>query len=886
MSLPRPGLILTAIVVVGITLGLAFTGLAVADVEPEIEIDDDDIDGPVASGERHWHGQNLEINGSPDNASEVHELRTMDDNLVTEFQLDADGNAILRTDRFDTGDFVVYNASDEPVYLNENGTIERTTSAEEAAWTLIAQDFTVSGPDTVHTDESVEISVDSNRAGYPLVVSSEEIELDVLDHHIDGIPADTTGDGDADAIYLEASDYELFETDLTANLTAGAYDISFRAVDTGVEGEVTFEITDPIDEETLDAVWYGQTIELDDDPANADEIYEVRDAGGNLITQFILDETGNATLETDGFPMESLMVVNHDGEPLALDENGAVIGSTTADEATWTMREQSLDAEVTDAEVPLDEHPEILLSSNRAGYPLYVTSDQLDVDELEELFNVSAVDTNDDGIPDGVELEASPTEVLTPDLGGVAGPGAYNFTFTSADTGVQAEVGVEIIEPTEIVRISDSLIAGDRMDIVSIPLDLDGTDTGELVIESDDGEYHSTVQVRDGSGDGFVTVEMNTFLAGWTDNERDAFDTAHEDDEIEHVERDAGTDSVLGADELTLDSGAVGESHDSAILTLSDAGINDLSVGAAAVDAEIEGPGDVPDIGSLEDVAHRDQIVFEIDASITGFFTEGYDVSADSDDAAEYGAYLDLVEAATEDEVDLDVTVEGVIPDVANRSVYVIVDSAPMTISEEYEATFTLDDRNPGISSDEATSVDRSLNITERTAMFEDYDAENQTINIAEGGLVDSHRIVEEGDELAAAISGNATVAPGTELFVRMEDTDGNLLATDEDEVSTNGNWNARLTADEEYLEEGEELEFIVQDELGELEANVTGVVVEGDGGVGGLDHLGPGGDDDDADDTDAGTTDDGDEGMNPMQVLPLLVILVALGGAVYYVIR
>lgn len=883
MSLSRPGLLI-AVTVVAVTFGLAFAGLAVADVEPEIEIDDDDVDGPVASGERHWHGQNLAINGPPDNASEVHELRTAGDDLVTEFVLDEDGNATLRTERFPTGDFVVYNATGEPVFLNEDGAIERTATADEAAWTLISQDFTVSGPDTVHTDESVEFSVDSNRAGYPMVVSSEEIELEILDEHIDGIPADTTGDGDADAIYLEATDFELFETDLTANLTAGAYDISFRAVDTGVEGEVTFEITDPIDEETLDAVWYGQTIELDDDPANADEIYEVRDAGGNLITQFILDETGNATLDTDDFPMETLMVVNHDGEPLALDENGAVIGSTTAEEATWTMREQSLSAEVTEWEVPLDEEPEILLSSNRAGYPLYVTSPQIDVDELEELFNVSAVDTDDDGIPDGVELEASPTEVLTPDLGAVEGPGTYNFTFTAADTGVQTEVSVQIIEPTEIVRLSDSLIAGDRMDIVSIPLDLDGTDTGELVIESDDGEYQSTVQVRDGNRDGSVTVEMNTFLAGWTENEADAFDTADEDDEIEYVERTSGTDSVLGADELALESGAVGESHDSAILALSDAGLDGLFVGAAAVDSEVEEPGDVPDVGSLENVAHRDQIVLEIDASVTGFLTEDYDITADSDDAAEYGAYLELVEAATGDELDLDVSVEGVIPDVANRSVYVVVDSAPMSIGEEYEATFVLDERNPGISSDD--SIERSLNITERQAMFEDYDAENGTIDIAEGGIGDTHRIVESEDQLAAAISGNATVAAGTELFVRMEDGDGNLLATDEDVVSERGTWNARLPADEEYLEEGEELEFIVQDELGEIEANVTGVIVEGQSGVGGLDHLGPGDDDDDAADEDVGTTDDDDEGMNPMQIFPLLAILVALGGVVYYVIR
>lgn len=882
MIFHRPGSPVVVVVLL-VALSLPMAGVVVADVEPTVAVADDDVHGPVISGDRHWHGQNLLVNGSADNASEVHELRTTGGNLVTEFMLDEDGNAVLRTERFPTGQLVIYNATGQPIVLDEDGTVDRVGPVDEAAWSLIAQQFDVRAPDVVHTDEAVEFRVDSNRAGYPLLISSETIAIDDLDAYFDGEAADTTGDGEADAIHLIATDYEIFETDLTDVLGAGEYEVTFRSADTGVSETVTFEITDPIDVETLDAVWHGQTIVLNDTAANAGEIYEVRTSGGELITQFILDEHGNATLETTRFPVQPLMVVNHNDEPIALDQSGTVVGSTTTSEATWTVREQTIGVTVTSDEFHLDEQVEILVNSNRAGYPLHVTSDDVDVDDLAEALNASTVDVTDDGFPDAVELEAAPTELLTPDLGGVVGPGAYNITFTAADTGVNTAAEIVVIEPTEVVRIGPSLISAERMDVVQIPLRLDGTTTGELRIQSQDGEYEANVQVRDGNRDGTVVVEMNTFLAGWTDDEAAAFSTADPDDSIEAVVRDGEVDGVLEPTELTLRSGTDGEAHDSAILAISDHELAALGIGALPFDADVDDAGDLANVRLGDRVAHQDYLLVAIDASVTGFLTADYDLAPDSDDADTYGAYLEVVEAATGSSADLDVAVEGVFPDIDNRTVYVVLDTAPMNLGD-HEATFTLDDRNPAVESGEVESLERSLNVTERAAFFSDYDAENGTIEIVSGGIAQTHRIVGSGEESALAISGNTTVAEGTELFVRMEDPDGSLLATATAEVSQRGNWNVRLAADEDDLEIDEQFVFIVQDDLGELEATVTGTIVESSGIGGGFDHLGPQGSDDD-DDASTTRNDDDDDGIMS-QMLPLLAILAALGGAVYYVMR
>ena len=222
-------------------------------------------------------------------------------------------------------------------------------------------------------------------------------------------------------------------------------------------------------------------------------------------------------------------------------------------------------------------------------------------------------------------------------------------------------------------------------------------------------------------------------------------------------------------------------------------------------------------------------------------------------------------------------TIEGVFPDVHNRTVYVVLDSAPMSVDAHYLARFTLDDRNPGIATGESSSLEQSMNLTDRQVFFDGYDAENGTFLIAEGGVTQSHRLVGAGD--AANIIGNTTLAPGSELFVRMEEPDGGLVATATTQVNQRGTWMAQLEADTDYFAVDTELVFVVQDELGVVEANATGVIVESEG----FTQIG---DRDRNDDDRTQRSNDDEDGINMVQVIPLLALLAGLGGAVYYVIR
>lgn len=93
------------------------------------------------------------------------------------------------------------------------------------------------------------------------------------------------------------------------------------------------------------------------------------------------------------------------------------------------------------------------------------------------------------------------------------------------------------------VGFGDAAVVGTQGDVVTVEVQLQNTETGQLRIRAADRSYRADVDVRDGNDDGTVRVQINTFRGVDTDTETD-------------VEAAADADAATLALESTTQEGA------------------------------------------------------------------------------------------------------------------------------------------------------------------------------------------------------------------------------------------------------------------------------------------------------------------------------------------
>jgi PGF-CTERM protein/surface glycoprotein (TIGR04207 family) len=526
---------------------------------------------------------------------------------------------------------------------------------------------------------------------------------------------------------------------LVFSVFAGTMALSGAAAAQDAPNETTETLVDG------DVVFVGQTVTYED--TGADESgYTLVDSEGNFVREYAAGQ----------------ITINIDGEEI--DEGSYTLRTQGADtEIDFTVATQTLSAEF-DGEDSLD------LNSNRGTY--FVTVSSGDVDG-----NVSDVFAEGDALDevDGFQLEvpSNGSLNLADDLG-LEG-GEYDFSVEVVDTGVTADATLGVgVTPDSDAEFTQSVYEGTRGDIVEIGVEFSGaTDSANVTLGSDDVNYVADFTVTDGDGDGEATIVFNTYE---TLNGAAAF-SASSGDSVD-VGNATSLDSIISSEAAyDLSASVDGEETDVATLAINEGSIDSFEISTApgAVFGDAETVSDVENVSSDSDtVAAGDVVVHRLEATgIFGAVTSAGGVQdfIQSDDAqltlseTSSGPNAEPASAVLDDSGAYNVVTDG------EGVVYVNVDSSQLDTDtfepgQELQVELTLNASSNLVA--EQTSLNDTFSLVPRTAAF------------ATEEIDDTDTIVVRAEN-NTTITGETSVAPGTEFNVRVRSTGDNPFLLDDD---------------------------------------------------------------------------------------------------------
>ncbi|NHN61489.1 MULTISPECIES: BGTF surface domain-containing protein [Halorussus] len=577
----------------------------------------------------------------------------------------------------------------------------------------------------------------------------------------------------------------------TAAGVTGAAMSNYRAQDDGL---------DEVAVDSGETFWQGQFLQFSANETNASEVWEIRRVQdgeiGPLATQVLLDATGSATFSTG--PPGEYVIVDANGRPVVV-QDGSVQGVGSVSEASFEVAQQTLNATFADETVVNDDsensQTDLRLQSNRADYNFSLQSDQLSASELAEIFpdvevqNDRAVSTrtaSDDGL-----FDASFTDVE---------PGTYNVTVVAAGGNTQDTATVTVVEPVEgTASLSNGTFTEQRGDVVEFNVTFDGAEQATVTLGSQDVGYESRFTVADVDGDGVATVRFNSYLAG----------ISPDSPGISVVGEDNYTDFELLTDPTPgrLDAAtypiqvSVGQTRTAVgSIALSERSTGGIQVWTAPDAADVDSVSGLAEVATQDqDVAYQDWAVVEVQAS--GLY--GYVQNISDLDNNETGVSMNVTRLGEINVPDEQVPLQQgrLFVDESGDRFFFVVDSNALEANATYHATFNLTAANPYVEPGNETSLETNFTVVPRDASFD--------------------QPVEVPPSSDATISGNSTLAPGSELTVEAANVDDNpFLKRQTATVSEDGTWEATF----DFSDVPADTNFTAS--ITELDVNATGQVV------------------------------------------------------------
>ena len=576
----------------------------------------------------------------------------------------------------------------------------------------------------------------------------------------------------------------------TSTLTAKDIDVTSR----------TF--TPSGSDRTYTNVYRGEVIAIEDPNAANNPSVAIEEDGGSIVA----DDNYNDNSEVYTFDTEDL--------DTGQNYNITVDGS---DEAGFRVSDLNLNVEMDDNDVTDEDDIIANVTIRRGGQPanatLFSDDDEKVKSIVKNLKGNDIVQFNFGNISDAEGFDAN--------------DGPYYVNVTDNQTGVTAtseQINVSEAQDGE-VSFEDSVVSDERGDVVNITYELSNTDDGFIVIgDEDDDNYAISGQITDDDDDGEVTVQFNSYLAGTSANvggvnANDVLSVAGDDD-IENV-NEYGSFERASLDEETLDASSYNmnatagtkksDNPDSVgTLRLEERSTESLRSWVAPQDADLEDEDiDIYDrIGAnltqANDIADGDIVVHQIVASgVEGPLAYEEDVNGSSDvtqaflrstggDAGENDAFNFTVNRtnvganADEDSMVLTSNNVTVVDDPDNNTYFVAVE---LDNVNQYESGTVVreDDEDDQITANFTVSKDTGLS-DDNEGVEDDY-----TITDRDASLNTANGLVTVQAAADQPVSGTTTIAPGSEIEVRLDsESDANpFIIRPEATVTPNGTFTA-----------------------------------------------------------------------------------------------
>ena len=510
-----------------------------------------------------------------------------------------------------------------------------------------------------------------------------------------------------------------------------------------------------------------------------------------IILEGTEDDTDNYFFEGSTGTNSRIFLFDTEGEEIG--DYEAEIGDEGT--ASLTVRNLDLTLDIEDQNVTTLQNIEGTVSGQVGGreIQLELLDDNDDVvdDRLVELSGQGEYDFSYD--VDSLDLET----------------GEYTIHATDTASGVSVEsdaITVREAGDTE-ASLPNDVITEARGDVAAIPIELENTREVTLTVGDDEAGYQASVTVRedDDDADGEVTVYFNSYeassVSGSFDGENDLFSV---DDEAEVVDGEVtiGVSDLLDAEAYPLSVETGGSETDIQLLSLEERSTTALRTWTAPRNryGDLDAAADFREgideewVTEDSDIAVGDTVIYEIEASgLEGALdARGEDTVTDEFfDFADGSATEPAAQFTVEQQdpgpnrdpllLDFDSSNAEVVADSANDTYYVVAQTGEDDLEgvrdEDGDGAIDPDE-------DETGSVDADDRLRATFTVFGDDENDLDLTADGEDEVVNTtHSLTEPEFEMTEPFNvtevsgqevfGEATVAPGTEVNVRVRSDDG-----------------------------------------------------------------------------------------------------------------